>query len=221
MALAAYKLLDNRTSYAVWKIEETAEELYKQLQLKEHEIDYLEKLNNGKRSLHWLSTRVLLRKMLNTREYIDCRIDEHGKPYLVNFPHHISLSHSYDYAAVIISEDKPVGIDIELIKNKIERVAKKFLNDAELSYIDLSNPIEHLYVCWCAKEAVYKLHGKNNISFLADIRLEAFNYHNIGQFRVSLNTKTGYSNFEVHYEKFKNYMIGYVYGGTNDLSNEE
>lgn len=221
MALAAYKLLDNRTSYAIWKIEETAEELYKQLQLKEHEIDYLEKLNNGKRSLHWLSTRVLLRKMLNTTEYIDCRIDDHGKPYLVNFPHQISLSHSYDYAAVMISEDKPVGIDIELIKDKIERVSRKFLNVDELSFINPASRIEHLYVCWCAKEAVYKLHGKNNISFLADIRLEPFSYTETGKFNVGLSTRTGLTRFEVHYEKFRNYMIGFVYGGEQAFGDEK
>jgi 4'-phosphopantetheinyl transferase len=212
MALADFKLLDNKTSYAIWKIEESAEELYKQLQLKDHEIEYLEKLNNGKRSLHWLSTRVLLRKMLNTSEYIDCRIDEHGKPYLVNFPHQISLSHSYDYAAVMISEDKPVGIDIELIKNKIERIAKKFLDGNELGFIDPANAIEHLYVCWCAKEAVYKLHGKNNISFLADIHLKPFSFKQAGSFKAFLALKNKQLEYEVHYEKFNDYMIGYVSG---------
>ena len=212
MALADYKLLDNKTSYAIWKIEENAEELYKQLQLKDHEIAYLEKLNKGKRSLHWLSTRVLLRKMLNTQEYIDCRVDDHGKPYLVNFPHQISLSHSYDYAAVMISEDKPVGIDIELIKNKIERIARKFLSSRELEFIEHSNAIEHLYICWCAKEAIYKLHGKNNISFLADIHLTAFDFDQSGKFKALLSLNTRQLEYEVHYEKFNNYMIGYVSG---------
>src|SRR4051812_38990816 len=101
MSLAYYKLYNEKTSLAIWKIEETQEELYKQLQLKNHEFDYLDKLNNGRRSLHWLSTRVLLRKMLNTSEYIDCQVDEHGKPYLANSPYYISLSHSFDYAAVM------------------------------------------------------------------------------------------------------------------------
>ena len=212
MALADYKLLDNKTSYAIWKIEETAEDLYKQLLLKDHEVEYLEKLNNGKRSLHWLSTRVLLRKMLNTQDYIDCRVDEHGKPYLVNFPHHISLSHSYDYAAVMISEDKFVGIDIELIKDKIECVAKKFLNNSELQFIDPSKTIEHMYICWCAKEAIYKLHGKSNISFLADIRLHPFDYTPDGKLQSVLNIKGEERPYEVHFKKFHNYMIGYVSG---------
>jgi 4'-phosphopantetheinyl transferase len=210
MGLAYYKLCDDKTSLAIWKIEETAGDLYKQLQLKDHEVDYIEKLNNGRRSLHWLSTRVLLRKMLNTQKYIDCKVDEHGKPYLVNSPYYISLSHSFDYAAVIISEDSMVGIDIELIKDKIERVAKKFMSPEELAFICPEQAVEHLYACWCAKEAIYKLQGKRNVSFLDNIRIRPFKYNGEGSFLAELNLQHYNQEFTVHYEKFHNYMLGYV-----------
>jgi len=210
MALAYFKLCDDKTSLGIWKIEEVAEDLYKQLQLKDHEVGYLEQLNNGRRSLHWLSTRVLLRKMLNTQEYIDCQVDEHGKPHLVNSPYYISLSHSFDYAAVMISEDSPVGIDIELIKDKIEKVAQKFMSTEELTFIDQEKSIEHLYACWCAKEAIYKLQGKRNVSFRNNIRIEPFKYNGEGSFPASLNLEHFNQQFTVHYEKFHDYMLGYV-----------
>lgn len=212
MGLAYYKHLDSTSAFGIWKIEESAEELYSQLQLSDEEKAHFESLNNGKRNLHWLSTRVLLRKMLNTDKYIDCQVDEHGKPYLVNFPHHISLSHSFDYAAVIISEDKPVGIDIELVKTKIDRVANKFLVPEELSFIDDSKRIEHLYICWCAKEAVYKLQGKRNVSFKDHIRLSEFPYQEDGSFTAALEVEQERTLYDVHYETFKDYMIGYVAG---------
>lgn len=212
MALVYHKQVDPKTSFAIWKIEESAEELYNQLQLKDHETEFLSTLNNGKRNLHWLSTRALLRSMLNTDQYIDCLVDEHGKPYLANFPHQISLSHSYDYAAVMISEDKPVGIDIELIKNKIERVAKKFMSKAELGFINQNNAIEHLYICWCAKEAIYKLHGKKNVSFLDNIELKPFEFNLSGKFEAALNIEDLRHRYEVSFEKFENYMIGTVAG---------
>lgn len=212
MALAYHRQLDETTSYALWKIEETAEELIQQLQLKDHETEYLSTLNNGKRNMHWLSTRVLLRSMLNTDEYIDCLVDEHGKPYLNNFPHHISLSHSFDYAAVMISKDKPVGIDIEIIKEKIERVAKKFMSPLELGFINIENQIEHLYVCWCAKEAVYKLYGKKNVSFLENIKLQPFDHRPEGVFMAKLDLGDVQETYEVHFEKFNNYMIGLAVG---------
>lgn len=210
MALAYHREIDQNTSFAIWKIEESAEELLTQLQLKEHELSYLDTLNKGKRNLHWLSTRVLLRRMMDTDKYIDCKIDSNGKPYLNNFPHHISLSHSYDYAAVMVSKNKAVGIDIELIKEKIERIAHKFLNKDELDFIQDSNRIEHLYVCWCAKEAIYKLHGKRNISFLEHITLEPFDFIGSGKFTANLNVKARLRKFTVHYQPFDGYMIGFV-----------
>ena len=209
MALVYHKELDRFTSFAIWKIEESAEELLAQLQLKHHEISYLDTLLNGKRNLHWLSTRVLLRRMMNTSDYIDCQVDSSGKPYLTNFPHRISLSHSFDYAAVMISKNKEVGIDIELIKDKIDRIAHKFMSDDELAFIS-EHRIEHLYACWCAKEAIYKLHGKKNISFLDHIRIKPFNYPGSGSFQASLDTGSQINDYTVHYDKFEGYMIGYV-----------
>lgn len=216
MALAFQRNIDSHTSFAIWKIEETAEELLAQLQLKEHELSYLDTLNNGKRNLHWLSTRVLLRRMMNTDDYIDCKIDSDGKPYLSNFPYHISLSHSYDYAAVMISKDSAVGIDIELIKDKIERIAYKFLSKDELQFIEEHNRIEQLYVTWCAKEAIYKLQGKRSISFLKDIRLKPFEYSTKGSFDAELIVATGQRRFRVYYEKFDGYMIGHVSDNKDD-----
>lgn len=210
MALAFQKNMDADTSFAVWKIEESVEELYDQLQLDEGEQAYLGTLSQGKRNLHWLGTRVLLRKMLNTEQYIDCKIDAHGKPYLVNFPHHISLSHSYDYAAVMISEKKLVGIDIEIIKPKIERLADKFLKTAELAFVDPANAVNHLYVCWCAKEAIYKLQGRRTISFKEHIQLQPFAYRDAGQLQAALITPEINWPFEVYFEKFDDYMLGYV-----------
>ncbi|HEY1061166.1 MAG TPA: 4'-phosphopantetheinyl transferase superfamily protein [Daejeonella sp.] len=210
MALAYHREIDRNTSFAIWKIEESADELLAQLQLKEHELSYLDTLINGKRNMHWLSTRVLLRRMMDTDNYIDCKVDSSGKPYLSNFPHHISLSHSYDYAAVMVSKNKAVGIDIELVKDKIERIAHKFLSKEELDFIQDKNRIDQLYVTWCAKEAIYKLHGKKNISFLEHIKLEPFEYNGSGSFDAMLNTGTRHRKFKVHYEKFDGYMIGFV-----------
>lgn len=220
MGIAYHKQIDSKTSFAVWKIEESAEDLYSRLQLNDKENAFLDSLSKGKRNLHWLSTRNLLRKMLNTDKYIDCRVDDHGKPYLVNFPHYISFSHSFDYAAVMISEDKPVGIDIELVKSKIARVAKKFMSADELSFIDPDNSIAHLYTCWCAKEAIYKLHGKPNVSFKDHIHLRPFRYQGEGCFGASLQLNEQLL-FDVHYECFADYMIGYVAGVKPDSNKHE
>ncbi|ULT29242.1 hypothetical protein KUH03_20355 [Sphingobacterium sp. E70] len=77
----------------------------------------------------------MLRTLLNTSRYIDCPSDANGKPYLANFPQKISLSHSFDYAAAMISTEGEVGIDMEIIKTKVERIQHKFLKPVELAFI--------------------------------------------------------------------------------------
>jgi 4'-phosphopantetheinyl transferase len=212
MAIAYKKQIDADTEFALWKIEEQADDLYNQLQLKEHENAYVEQLSRGKRHLHWLGTRVLLRKMLQTDQYIDCRVDAHGKPYLVDLPYHISLSHSFDYAAVMISKKSPVGIDIEQIKEKVERIAHKFMRPEEMAFINERNKIQQLYVCWCAKEAVYKCYGQKEISFADNISLEPFNFDKQGRVTAHLIKEAVKLDYQVDYLQYEDYMIGYVKG---------
>ncbi|QEC77866.1 4'-phosphopantetheinyl transferase family protein [Mucilaginibacter ginsenosidivorax] len=210
MAIAYRQRIDDDTEFALWKIEEQADELYKQLQLDEAEKAYVEKLSHSKRYLHWLGTRVLLRKMLSTDEYIDCKVDAHGKPYLVNLPYHISLSHSFDYAAVMISKTHKVGIDIEQIKEKVERIASKFMRPDELAFIGEDKKIEHLYVCWCAKEAVYKCNGQKEVSFADNIFLEPFSFEHHGVLNANLHKNELNLDYTVGYMQYADYMIGYV-----------
>jgi 4'-phosphopantetheinyl transferase len=212
MAIAYRQRIDEDTEFALWKIEEQAEDLYNQLQLNDDEKAFVEKISNGKRHLHWLGTRVLLRKMLRTEEYIDCQVDEHGKPYLVSLPYHISLSHSFDYAAVMISKKSAVGIDIEQVKEKVERIASRFLAPEELAFINNDQRIPHLYACWCAKEAVYKCYGQKEVSFMDDIALAPFDYADTGQLNAILSKDAIKMDYTVGYLQYKDYMIGYVKG---------
>lgn len=211
MALVYQKEIGKMATLALWKIEESAEDLVAQLQLDEQEQAHFQSLGQNKRQLQWLATRVLLRNLLQTEHYIDCRADEHGKPYLVNFPHHISMSHSYEYAAVMLSETHLVGIDIECIKPKIERLATKFLNPTEQSFISPENSIAHLYACWAAKEAIYKLQGKSGVSFKEHIHLEAFKYVDAGYIDAVL-TQPESRSFKVAFERFESYILAYVCG---------
>jgi len=213
MAIAYRQRIDDDMEFALWKIEEKAEDLYSQLQLNDEEKAYVEQISNGKRHLHWLGTRVLLRKMLITNDYIDCKVDEHGKPYLVTLPYHISLSHSFDYAAVMISKKHPVGIDIEQVKEKVERIAHKFMRPEELAFVDDRDKIEQLYACWCAKEAVYKCNGEKEVSFVDNIRLKPFDFEPKGSIEATLQKDSKNLTYHVGYLQYEDYMIGYTRGG--------
>jgi len=212
MALAYLRELDNDTKFAIWKIEETTEELLDKLQLDEAEKRKLQQLSKGKRTLHWLATRVLLRYLLQTDEYIHCPSDANGKPYLPDYPYEISLTHSFDFAGVMLSSKGACGIDLEIVKDKVMRIKEKFLKPEELLFIRQEDEIAQLYACWCAKEAVYKLQGNKGVSFLENMTIHPFNYRPQGVMTVDLFKDDRAYSFQVYYEKFQDYMLGYVVG---------
>jgi len=210
MALAYLRELDSDTKFAIWKIEETAAELMDKLQLDEAEKNKLQQLSKGKRTLHWLATRVLLRYLLQTDQYIHCPSDANGKPYLPDYPYELSLTHSFDFAGVILSTKGPCGIDLEIVKEKVVRIKEKFLKPEELLFIRKEDEIAQLYACWCAKEAVYKLQGNRGVSFLENMTIHPFTYRPQGVMTVDLFKDQRKFSFQVYYEKFQEYMLGYV-----------
>ena len=205
------KDIDDQTILSVWKIEETEEALFSGLQLKQHELDFVASLKGSKRLLQWLSTRLLLRRMLNTADYIDCRMDEHGKPYLVNSEYSISISHSYDYASVMIGKNRDVGVDIEKIKTKVHLIQHKFLSARELEQLNVKDDTQGLYVCWCVKEAVYKWYGKKGLEFRKHIHIQPFELKDDGELTVLVDLPEGTRTLTVHYfNTIEGYMLGYV-----------
>lgn len=210
MALVYLRELNANTKFAIWKIEESSEELLSKLQLDETEQQKLRQLSKGKRTLHWLATRVLLRYLLQTDKYIHCPSDSNGKPYLPDFPYKISLTHSFDYAGVMLSTQGECGIDLELVKDKVVRIKNKFLKPQELAFINPENEVMQLYACWCAKEAVYKLQGNKGVSFLEDMTIKPFNFKPQGVMYLDLQKEGVTTTYEVFYEQFQDYMLGYA-----------
>ena len=195
----------------VWEITESAEELVGVLQLNDDERQFLDSLRNGKRYLHWLSSRVMLRKLLNTDQFIEIGADEKGKPFLKNFSHKISISHSHNMAAVMLSKRYEVGIDIEHIHPKVEKISKKFLSDKELVNIDPFYNIDHLMLCWCAKEAIFKWYAKGEVDFRQHLHLRNYDYRISGRMEGMILKDDCIAELVVHYEKMDQYMLAYVW----------
>jgi 4'-phosphopantetheinyl transferase len=209
MGLALLKEFEYHTKLGVWKVEESIDELKNSLILNTEELDFYNSLNKGKRNLHWLSSRVLLRKLLNTDSFIEIRGDEHNKPHLINLDFEISISHSSDYAAVIVSKHK-VGVDIEIISSKILRIHQKFLNNKELACLGTEDLVKKLYVYWCAKESLYKLYGKKEIHFRNNIIIEPFEYEEKGKVCGMIFRKGFMKKYSISYQEYDNYMLTWV-----------
>ena len=55
--------------------------------------------------------------------------NEDGKPMIEGY--HISISHTLGYVAVILSRDYEVGVDIEYVSDRVNRISSRFLRDDE------------------------------------------------------------------------------------------
>lgn len=193
------------TKILIWHITESFEELLSKVVLKEKTQL---RLNGMKSQMHqraFLSVRMLIQEMGFTDH--EMHYDEFGKPYF-NCHNHISITHSHDFAAIIIS-DETVGIDMELQREKILRIADKFV-DTETSYLNTQNKedyIKELTVIWGAKEAIFKIRNEKGISFKDHIRVNAFSLdENLTE--ASLHFNDLVVNFNVHYKEIKSSTSG-------------
>ena len=191
----------------IWKINEPSDQLKTLAKLDRAEKMIVSSYKNEQRKRHWLAYHALLKEMLPSTT---CRVkyDRHGKPYLVGKPFHISVSHSGEYAVAIVA-NVPVGIDIEKISNRVERIQERFLSPTELNSIGVVNRTENLHICWGAKESLYKLNGKPDVDFQTDIHLEQFHYlcTGNGHFQATMQTSAGLEKFEISYRQIEDYML--------------
>ncbi|TXD83699.1 4'-phosphopantetheinyl transferase superfamily protein [Subsaximicrobium wynnwilliamsii] len=153
---------NSQTTVKIWKIEESYTDLMQPLDLKP---DSLERVLGMKSELHqrgFLSVRHLLREFGYTDQ--DLYYDAHGKPHLKDGKH-ISITHSFTFSGVIISASE-VGIDIEMQREKIAIIAKKFV-DYEFNYLSETDKdyIQKLTVVWGIKESLYKLFATPGMLF--------------------------------------------------------
>ncbi|MCS6917138.1 MAG: 4'-phosphopantetheinyl transferase superfamily protein [Chitinophagales bacterium] len=196
---------------AIWQITETEEWFTRRLVLDDAERNLMASIRHPQRRLHWLSSRWLIRLLLhNPPQHIALRTDERGKPYLVNFSVHISISHSADLSALLLSPSAAVGLDLEYCSPKIERIARKFLSRRELDQLPPDASLQQLYVYWCVKEALYKLYGRRELDFRRHLYVEPF----IARFPMvvqgHINKPPHSSRHAVTVEAFGPYLLAWV-----------
>ncbi len=159
------------TTVAVWENAESESELIDLLQLDQAQQKRLEGLQ-AFRKKEWLCSRTLLDTILPHSNYRIFK-DGFGKPFVENSPYFISLSHSQNRAAVIVSK-KLVGIDIQREEAKIEKLHTKFISAEEIQQLDNRELFQSYHIFWGAKEAMYKAYGKKQLDFRKHMHIYAF-----------------------------------------------
>ncbi len=159
--------------WAVWKMEESPDELLAMLPRRTFYEEEAETFRSGQRRLEWLSTRVLLFAMLGEEKRISYNPD--GKPYLPGERLSISISHTLGYAAVLIGrQGQRVGVDIEHFADRIRRISAKYMRPDELPAPYQGTDLWSLLLHWSAKEVMFKCMSTPEVDFREHLRIFPF-----------------------------------------------
>jgi len=193
--------------FGIWEITEPRSFFLERLDMSDQELGHYKSIK-GHLQIEWLASRYLLHFMSGRDSRGRLYKDEYGKPYLENSTHAISMSHSRNMAAVIAS---PVvcGIDIQLIVDKIERIAPKFMNQAEFDTLD-KNQLLHMHLYWGAKECLYKSYGKRKLEFREHILIDPFTLDSDeGTFTGTVKKNTFEARYQLHFKRYDQYVLVY------------
>jgi len=154
--------INPQVCFAIWKIEESEDELMRLYQPSAEDITLLADFKVEIKRREWLSARLALKTLFPDQNY-EVNKDAFGKPHISLEAVGISISHTKHFGAAACNLTGPIGIDIEHEREQIKRIANKFLHTSEKPWAD--NNIGKLTQVWCAKEALYKLHGRTQLIF--------------------------------------------------------
>lgn len=199
--------VNGNTSIAIWKVVETEEYLGNGIELTPHCQERYDGMKSEMHRRAFLSIRHLMAHY----KYVDADLyyDEVGKPHLKDGKF-ISITHSHNFTAIIISSRTEVGIDVEKQREKILRIAHKFTPFEE--YKTLANTeaiIRKLTIVWGAKESLYKIYGEVGISFLHHIDVTDFSFSDQKTTAEILYEGKG-SNYNIDFLEFEGFTCVYA-----------
>lgn len=194
--------ISETTLLAIWKIEETKDELLALLQSRS-DLSNVLSIKSQSRILEVLAARLLLKELLGVEKPVSYYPS--GKPYFADDSFHISISHSKKYVAIVLDKTKHVAVDIEQISDKIKRVKERVVSDNE--YIDPDNEVVHLLLHWSAKEAMFKYIDQEGVNFIEHLHVSKFIPQSIGLFKSSESRTDNNCRFDAYYESNNEFVL--------------
>jgi len=205
-----YKTINhsNSTVIYVWKIEEPLEQLSNEVILNERSAKRVFGMKSESHARGFLAVR----KLLDIAGYTDFDLfyTEDGKPHLKDGKN-ITISHSFDFSVIAISNDI-IGIDIEKNREKIKRIASKFVG-VENDFLVEENLVEQLTVIWGAKESLFKIHPDGGLLFIEHLPIEPFNLYR-KKTKGHILKEPLQESYSIYFDIFGGYTLVYA---TNDL----
>ena len=212
MPLVLLEEINEDVCWGLWNICEETQDLIQKLDVSDEELDFLSNIHHPIKKNESLAARLVLKYILEKWGIIYPGIwkDEFDKPHLRHLTYHISLSHAKDYGVAIIHKTRSVGIDMELIRDKLFRIENKFLSSEELK--NTAKNLDKMTILWAGKEAIYKLYGKKKLTFNQDMQSKAFELKAKGKIKAYLKPETEEEQIlELCYLKYQDYYVAYVF----------
>lgn len=194
--------ITNNTTVFLWKITEDYNELFRQVSLKDTSLARQEGMKSESHQKGFLSVRMLLQHCGYTD--FDLVYDELGKPHLKDGKH-ISISHSFDFSAIALSNEN-IGIDIEQVKEKVLRIAPRFMEMWHLENLSVEDQMKKATVIWGTKEAIFKVKNEVGISFPDHIFEKPFLLSD-KKCKAELHFNACVENFNIFFEEVDNYIM--------------
>ena len=186
--------------WGIWKIEERWEEMLRQLEQQHTYLPFLNQRKSDSRKTEWLAVRLLIKELTGIEMAVSYH--DNGSPYLPYSSLHISISHTKGFAAVLLSPDKPVGIDIEYHSERVHRIKSRFLSEDEFKLLGENPKTNELLVCWSAKETAFKMMEQKAVDMQNGIHIIDFSPSqdsNKGTITIKENMTPQSSVFHINY----------------------
>lgn len=168
----------------LWQSEEESDWFKEQLDLvRVLWVEYESLVNEAIRH-RWLASRYAVQQVsqLSPLEVIK---DQSGRPYLGVERKPLSLSHCEGFVAAIHA-DVSVGIDVERISSRVQKIRNYFMRNEELDLLGEENAA--LILAWSAKESIYKWLGEKYLGYKSQLCIRSIDF--MGQvMEIEINTQ--------------------------------
>ncbi len=210
MPLVYQQNINATSKLGVWHITEPEAFFLQKVSLKRE-------ITHPHKRLQHLAGRIMLTELYPDFPFELVRIADTKKPFLENEAFHFSISHCGNYAAVIVSRDHRVGVDVEQASLKVDLVKHKFLSPQEQVTIATISPafatglpVQLLTAAWSIKESLYKWYGEGSINFKEHLVIEKLVVNGIEGVAYCKFLKEADLKLTVHFLFFNNHCISWV-----------
>lgn len=199
MPLISIEPIDTATRLGLWRIDESIDGFQEADSRLIPIADLVAHHRSSHRQLEIMAVYALLFSMTGDPE-LRIAHDEQSRPLLKGY--NISISHTRGFAALLLSTDANVAVDIEYMSDRVKKVAAKFVRPDEQA-----PDLRSLLIHWCAKETVYKLFTLEDLQYF-EMRVRPFDAERVGMLTVDdLKTDTAAA---VAYRVTDDYVLAYA-----------